>query len=112
MKKKWNDLTNKVVAEKLTTSTTYINGFYYIRLYDDNVLCSEMGCKSKADVGFCCAELLRWYDKTNGVSKMAYSSRNRAIKKKNISSPTNKIIYPLELQTNRNKKNGKTTLRF
>lgn len=75
------------MKEKLTTKTTNINGNYHTRLYNGDTLVSEMACKLKEDVGYCCRELLRWYDKLGGTSKMADASRGR---NKNI-SPKGKV---------------------
>jgi len=66
-----------VTNKDLTTKTTTINGTHYVRLFDNDKLHSEMGCKLKEDIGYCCRELLRWYDKLGGNSKMASDSRHR-----------------------------------
>jgi len=82
------------MEDDLNTIVTRINNKYHIRLYKHDEVVSEMACASKLDIGFCCAELLRWYSKMGGVSKMAEASRNRC--KKTI-SPVGKIWYENEL---------------
>jgi hypothetical protein len=37
----------------------------------------KMACALKADIGWMCREMLRWYDKLGGCSKWAASARRR-----------------------------------
>lgn len=62
---------------ELHTKVTNINNKYYVRLFEGDNLHSEMACLLKEDIRYCCAELLKWYDKLGGESKMASASRDR-----------------------------------
>ena len=64
--------------QNLTTKVTKIKNRWHIRLLGDNgKIWDEMACDTRANIGWCCAEMLRWYDKLGGNCKMAASSRHR-----------------------------------
>jgi len=63
--------------ETLSTTTTFIKDKYHIRLLDEGKVIDEMVCNEKIDIGYCIKQMLRWYDKLGGTSKMASSSRGR-----------------------------------
>jgi hypothetical protein len=63
--------------ELLTTKVTAINGRYHCRLLRDGKVYDEMACVEKEDIGYCMREMLRWYDKCGGTSRMADASRHR-----------------------------------
>lgn len=67
--------------ENLRTANTCINGKFHIRLFDDQTIVDEMVCELKRDISYCCATMLRWYDKNGGISKMADAARDRLNKK-------------------------------
>lgn len=76
--------------ELLTTKVTTIDGKHHCRLiHKERGIIDEMACQLKEDIGFCCREMLRWYDKCGGASKMADASRHRG--KNHI--PKGKIWY-------------------
>lgn len=64
----------------------------------------EMACKLKQDVGWCCSEMLRWYDKCGGVSKMADASRSR---QKRSVEPAGKVWYKNQLPVKERKHKDK-----
>lgn len=80
----------------LDTKVTFIKNKYHIRLIKNNYLISEIACKLKTDINWCCNHLLKWYDKMGGVSKMAMSSRNR---NKDRQNPGGKVWYGKDLHS-------------
>jgi hypothetical protein len=85
------------MGEKLRTKVTYIHNRYHIRLLEEDLLINEMACKLKEDIGWCCREILRWYEKLGGISKMAEASRNR----QKIHQPIGKVWYEKDLRPNK-----------
>ena len=63
--------------ETLSTKVTALNGWFHCRLFESGKIIKEMACRKKEDIHYCLAEMLRWYDKLGGNSKMATASRNR-----------------------------------
>lgn len=82
--------------ERLRTKVTYIHNRYHIRLLEEDLLVNEMACKLKEDIGWCCHEILRWYEKLGGASKMASASRNR----QKTQQPIGKVWYEKDLRPN------------
>ncbi len=74
----------------LTTKVTKIKDKWHCRLLKDGSVIDEMVCSNKQDIGFCCHEMLRWYDKLGGTDKMASASRARW---KKVNTPVGKIWY-------------------
>jgi len=70
--------------EELTTKVTKINDKYHVRLFKNGKVIDEMVCKFKHEIGICCKNMLRWYNKLGGTSKMAEASRNRNFCKKSV----------------------------
>jgi len=79
--------------EILKTKVTKIKNKYHCRLYEKNKVINEMACIEKSDISFCMHEMLRWYNKLGGISKMASASR---LRNKNY-KPNNKIWYKKDL---------------
>jgi hypothetical protein len=79
----------------LSTKITKINNRWHCRLLKNDNVIDEMICSNKCDIGFCCHEMLRWYDKLGGVDKMASSSRARWHK---TNRPIGKIWYKSQLE--------------
>ena len=77
----------------ITTKVTYINGNFHIRLLKGETVISEIACKEKQDIGYCCSYLLRWFDKLGGNNRMSKKSRSR---QKNI-APIGKIWYETQM---------------
>ena len=65
------------MKEILTLKVTKISRRWHARLIEDGIVLDEHACALKQDIGFICSELLRWYDKLGGVSRMASRSRSR-----------------------------------
>ena len=64
--------------EELSIKVTRIKDRWHTRLLGDNgKIWNEMACDTRGNIGWCCAEMLRWFDKLGGCSKMAYASRHR-----------------------------------
>ena len=74
---------------------TKINNRWHARLFHRHRIFNEMACADKRDIGFICHEMLRWFDKLGGVSKLAYSSRARW--PKHTMRPFGKIWYKNKL---------------
>lgn len=89
------------MTEKLRTKVTTINGRHHVRLLEDDLLINEMACELKIDIGWCCREMLRWYDKLGGNSAMADRSRHR---QKRGCEPEGRIWREKDLRPNRAKK--------
>lgn len=49
--------------EPLTIKVTKINKEWHCRLFRLGVLYDESSCQKKSDIGRCCRDMLRWYDK-------------------------------------------------
>ena len=81
--------------EKLRTKTTFIKNKFHVRLLEDDLVINEMACQDKIDVGWCCKEMLRWFDKLGGVSKMASASRDRH---KEDCRPVGRVWYEKDLR--------------
>lgn len=75
---------------ELETKVTCINGRWHARLLKGDTIYDEMACDLRSDISFICREMLRWYDKLGGVSKMASASRHRS---KNKHTAIGKIWY-------------------
>ena len=75
----------------LKTKVTFIKDKFHIRLLEDDILLNEMACKNKVDIGWCCANMLKWHDKLGGSSKMASKSRERWAKRS--LSPVGKVWH-------------------
>ena len=74
---------------EITTKVTTIDGNHHCRLLKEGKVVSEMACKLKEDIGYCCRTMLRWYDKLGfPYSRMADMSRHRD---KNIGPPKGKV---------------------
>lgn len=84
------------MKERLRTKVTYIHNRYHIRLLEEDLLINEMACKLKEDISWCCREILRWYEKLGGVSKMAEASRSRH----KVRKPIGKVWYEKDLRPN------------
>lgn len=94
------------MEEKLRTKVTYIHNRYHIRLLEEDLLINEMACREKADIGWCCAYMLRWYDKLGGSSNMASKSRDRYHKVSK--DPKGKVWYEKDLRSDKHIKVGST----
>ncbi len=64
-------------VEPLTTELTHMGGWYYCRVFDNGKPYKTMRCESKRDIGRCFREIMRWYAKTGGKSRWAWSARER-----------------------------------
>jgi hypothetical protein len=82
------------MTEELTTKVTTINGRHHIRLVSGEKVLSEVACKLKEDIGWCCAYLLRWHAKLGGTEEIAWSSRHRG---KRSVHPKGKVWYPSQI---------------
>ncbi len=69
---------------------------WHIRLCLDGVVLDEMACINQLDIGWCCREMLRWYDKTGGGSSFASAARDRQ-----TVGPSDKVWYKVDLQGER-----------
>jgi hypothetical protein len=85
------------MEEKLRTKVTFIKDKFHIRLLENDLLINEMACKKKVDIGWCCAYMLRWYDKLGGSSIMASKSRDRHHKINE--KPEGKVWYEKDLRS-------------
>jgi len=74
MKKKVEDT---LAAESLSILVTRIKHRWHTRLLFNGIKFDEMACECRADIGYCCRQMLRWFDKGGGNSKMAAASRHR-----------------------------------
>lgn len=79
---------------ELHTAVTKIGKKYHCRLFNKGKVVDEMACKNKCDISFCCATMLRWFDKLGGVNDMASASR---LRQKNT-NPVGKIWYRKDLE--------------
>ena len=66
-----------VEKEELSTKSTRIDNSWHCRLLREKEVLAEMSCEDKRDISYCFREMLRWYDKLGGSSKMASASRHR-----------------------------------
>jgi hypothetical protein len=60
-----------------TVKVTRIKNRYHARLWWEGKIFDEMACSSKADIGWICREMLRWFDKLGGTSPFASAARKR-----------------------------------
>lgn len=73
---------------------TKIKDRFHARLHVGTNVHSEMACSERADIGYICRSLLRWFDKCGGSSIYAHKSRERLnTKETNFSGPIGKIWY-------------------
>jgi len=87
------------MKEKLRTKVTFINDRFHIRLLENDLVINEMACRKKVDIGWCCAYMLRWYDKLGGNSIMASRSRDRSW---NLNEkPEGRVWYEKDLRPNK-----------
>lgn len=56
---------------------TKIGKRWHARLVRTGHILDEMACSNKRDIGYICREMLRWFSKLGGVSKLAESARRR-----------------------------------
>ncbi len=77
------------MVDVLNVKVTKIGRRYHARLYVDGKVRDEMACLLKQDIGYCCKQLLRWYDKMGGNDAMASASRMR----QKGSKPVGKVWY-------------------
>lgn len=62
----------------LDIKTTKIGKRYHALLIHDELgIIDEMACRDRKDIGFICAEMLKWADKLGYVSALANASRKR-----------------------------------
>jgi hypothetical protein len=69
--------------EPLTTKLTRIGNWWHCQVFANGKLYDELRCDTKADIGWCFREIMRWYDKMGGCSKWASSARKRHGEKEN-----------------------------
>lgn len=75
-----------------TLKITHIKDRYHARLFLNQEVLDEMACALKEDISWICREMLRWYDKMGGVSKLAMAARRRQ-----TPSPAGKVWTKLQL---------------
>jgi hypothetical protein len=83
-----------VRAERIDVAR--VGDYYLARMYVGGVMVGEGACDHKRDIGWMCAEMCRWYDKSgNGFvhgfdlfSKMAVRARKRMWRKWKLAPPT------------------------
>ena len=56
---------------------TKINNRWHARMIVDDIVQDEMACENRADIGWICREMLRWFDKGGGCSNFASAARHR-----------------------------------
>lgn len=76
-----------------TVKITRINDRWHARLMIGEKVCDEMACELKVDIGYICRTMLRWYDKTGGMSQFAHKSRFRKVHR----GPVGEIWYQAKL---------------
>ena len=76
---------------------------WHARLLVQGKLHEESACELKEDIGFMCREMLRWFDKLGGISKLASSSRRRQNRSK---APVGRIWCYSELVEERKVRKG------
>lgn len=88
----------------LTITVTKIKRRWHARLWLNGIVKDESACELKADVGWMCREMLRWFDKLGGVSKYAAASRRR---NRNAPGPIGKVWYKATLDEEASKRAAK-----
>lgn len=96
------------MVDGLVTKVTKINNLWHCRLLKDEKVIDEMACDKKIDIGYCTSQMLRWYDKCGGSSKMAIASRART-QKKAPRGIKGRIWYRVELINMKEKNDLKRT---
>lgn len=63
--------------EDPTIVVTKIKNRWHSRLYYKGKVMDEMACQLRIDIGYICRTMMRWFDKTGGMSLHAKASRRR-----------------------------------
>ena len=90
------------MKKELEIKVTKINRRWHCRLIDNEKVIDEMACALSIDIGWCCREMLRWYDKMGGTSKFASAARHRQ-----TNNPQGKVWGKIKLDEMKMKKGGR-----
>lgn len=77
-------------SNELEVKVTRIKNRWHARLIQDDKLLDEMACQCRQDIGYICRQMMRWFNKTGGVSQYAKKARDRMYKPDNR-GPVRKI---------------------
>jgi hypothetical protein len=81
-----------------TIKVTRIGARWHARLMDGITVLDEMACSCRQDIGWISRTMLRWFDKTGGVSLFASAARRRT-----ICGPVGQVWWSGDLQNSKNK---------
>jgi hypothetical protein len=90
--------------EQIELKVTKIKARWHVRLISDGKVDSEMACAKREDIGYCCRQLSRWYDKCGGMSTEASATRTRMAKPTNMTGPVGRIWHSGYFLTKRTSK--------
>ncbi len=90
--------------EQTELRVTKIKARWHVQFRVDGTVHSEMACAKREDIGYCCRELSRWYDKCGGMSAEAAATRARMCKPTNVKGPVGKIWHSGYFMIKRTKK--------
>ena len=78
---------------------TKIKNRWHAQLTVEGKVWDEMACDTRLDIGYICRQMMRWYDKNGGCSKVASDSRARLNKKEtNHQGPVGSVWYQSRLK--------------
>lgn len=64
-------------VEPLTIKVTKIGKQWHCRLFKFGELFDESSCEKKSDIGRCCRDMLRWYDKMGNLPYSQWADWSR-----------------------------------
>ena len=75
------------------TRVTRIANKWHCRLYVNGELRDEMACVYQQDIGWCCRQMLRWFDKTTVGNAHSSNARTRILR-----DPHGRVWYRHQLK--------------